>query len=205
MLIPGGRRVRLAPGRHDSPREGVCVIELASLLAGEEFSDRPRCVCVVLASFLRGWNDRAPHAKRQRLAPYAARVVGSRASRRVTIERRDRCLEWAGATMRRGPIRRLFSLARFRLRIAVLCGLRAALRLNQGAGDYAARVAIARGSPEDAFRLLEALLAIGGTPKTNGSLNGHGTMSGNGSANGTGATNGNGALPRSRSRVATRA
>ena len=45
------------------------MVELASLIAQEEFSDRPRCVCPVIGAFLRGWNDRAPYAERQRLGP----------------------------------------------------------------------------------------------------------------------------------------
>jgi len=43
-------RLRLQPGSHRSPRDGVCVVELASVLAGERFSDRPRCVCEVIAA-----------------------------------------------------------------------------------------------------------------------------------------------------------
>jgi hypothetical protein len=50
--------VRLEPGTHRSPSDGVCLLELASMVARETFSDRPRCVCVVIAAFLRGWNDR---------------------------------------------------------------------------------------------------------------------------------------------------
>ncbi len=71
-VIAGDIPVRLTAGGHSSPREGVCVVELASLIAREEFSDRPRCVCPVIGAFLRGWNDRAPYAERQRLSPHAA-------------------------------------------------------------------------------------------------------------------------------------
>jgi hypothetical protein len=37
----------------------------------------------------------------------------------------------------------------------------AAVRLNEGAGDYAARIAAARGDERATFELLEALLALG--------------------------------------------
>jgi hypothetical protein len=37
--------LRLDPGAHRSPSDGVCLLELASLIAREPFSDRPRCVC----------------------------------------------------------------------------------------------------------------------------------------------------------------
>ena len=160
-LMPEGRPVRLTPGAHSSPQQGVCVVELASVIAKERFSDRPRCVCPVIGAFLRGWNDRAPYAQRQRLSPYAARIVGSRGISRVTRERRDICLEWGGADLAHGAARRLWSRSGMRVRIAVFCGLRAAVRLSEGAGDYASRVAFARGDPEGAFELLDTLLAVG--------------------------------------------
>jgi hypothetical protein len=160
-VMPDGTPVRLASGSHSSPSEGVCVVELASVIAEEEFSDRPGCVCPVIGAFLRGWNDRAPHTERQRLGPYAARIVGSRGSPWVTRERRDICLQWAGAEPGRGVVRRLWSRVEMRLRIAVFCGLGAIVRLDEGAGDYAARIMAARGDTERAFELLDTLLATG--------------------------------------------
>ena len=52
-----------------------------------------------------------------------------------------------------------------RLRVAAACGVVAAVRLNEGAGDYAARVATTRGDRRAAFELLEALLALGEEPR----------------------------------------
>src|SRR5438093_11071621 len=105
-LSPTLQRMRLTPGRHGSPGEGACVVELASIVAGEDFSDRPSCVCPVIAGFLRGWNDRSAYSDRQRLRPYATRIVGTRADKRVTRERHDLCLEWVGADLRHGRLRR---------------------------------------------------------------------------------------------------
>jgi hypothetical protein len=158
---PAGDRVRLGPGRHSSPAEGACVVELASVLAGERFSDRPRCVCPVIAAFLRGWNDRAAYADRQRLRPYARRIVGTRAGRRVTRKRRDACLEWVGAGSRGGPARRLLTRVWVRFRIAVFCGIAYARRFDEGAAEYAARVLYGRRDVVGAFALLDLLLAIG--------------------------------------------
>ena len=159
--------VRLAPGSHSTPREGVCVVELASMLGGEEFSDRPRCVCPVIAAFLRSWNDRAAHADRQRLKPYAQLIVGSRGSRRLTRARREICLRWVGDEDDLGPVRRGLKRAWMRLRIGVYVGFASAARLDEGAGEYAARLAFSRGDREGAFGLLDALLATGtkGTPE----------------------------------------
>jgi len=178
-VMPDGTPVRLASGSHSSPREGVCVVELASVIAEEEFSDRPSCVCPVIGAFLRGWNDRAPHAERQRLGPYAARIVGSRGSRRVTRERREICLAWAGADPGHGVARRLWSGVSMRLRIAVFCGLGATVRPDEGAGDYAARITAARGDTERAFELLDTLLATGDEQRPDQSAV---TINGNGQA-----------------------
>ena len=150
-------------------------------------------MCPVIGAFLRGWNDRAPYAERQRLGPYAKRIVGSRGGPRVTRERRDICLRWAGADLGHGALRRLRSRAAMRVRIAVFCGPGAALRPNEGAGDYAARVAMARGDLEGAFELLETLLAVGEGERLDlqpfrAAADGNAHLNGNG----LGATNGSG-------------
>ena len=190
-LMPDGRRVRLAQGAHSSPEEGVCVVELASVIAKEEFSDRPECVCPLIASFLRGWNDRASHAERQLLGPYAARIVGSRGNRKVTRERRDICLAWTGADLTQGAVRGLLVRTGMRIRIAVFCGIGAALRPNEGVGDYTSRVVLVRGDPEGAFELLETLLSVGEEPRP-----GRPPVAGNGKdpehTNGNGDTRANG-------------
>ena len=49
--------IKLGKGKHSSPEEGACVMELASMLASEPFSDHPASVCPVIASFLRAYND----------------------------------------------------------------------------------------------------------------------------------------------------
>jgi hypothetical protein len=153
--------VRLEPGAHRSPRDGVCLMELASIVANEGFSDRPRCVCEVIAAFLRDWNDRSSHAQRQQLRPYARRVVGSRSGRSVTRRRRDLCLIWAGASLSGNPMSRAMRRLAMRLRILALVGLRPALRLNQGAGQLAARVVFSRYDSPTGLRLVDTLLEIG--------------------------------------------
>jgi hypothetical protein len=153
--------VRLEPGAHRSPRDGVCLLELASLMAREPFSDRPRCVCVVIAAFLRGWNDRAGHADRQALRPYARRIVGSRSRRSVTRRRRDICLTWAGADLTGNWASRAIRRWGMRFRILALVGVRAAMRLNEGAGEVASRVVFSRYDSETGLRLVDTLLAVG--------------------------------------------
>lgn len=67
----------LARGRHSGPAHGACFMELASMLAGERFSDGPRCSDPVLAAFARGVNDALDDECRQRLLPLVPDVVGT--------------------------------------------------------------------------------------------------------------------------------
>jgi hypothetical protein len=70
----------LREGEHESPSAGLCVMEAAAFIAGEEHSDHPDCVSPVIAAFLRSWNDGLPDdATRTRLLkPYVRRVIGTR-------------------------------------------------------------------------------------------------------------------------------
>jgi hypothetical protein len=86
--------VRLSRGAHAAPAEGVCVVELASLLSGEPFSDRPKSVCPALRSFLHGYNDGLPDHLRQDLYGLGSDIVGTRSIAAVTAWRARLCLGW---------------------------------------------------------------------------------------------------------------
>jgi hypothetical protein len=189
----------LEPGSHSSPEQGVCIVELASILARERFSDEPDCVCAVIGAFLRSWNDRASYVDRQRLRPYAERIVGTRSRRAITHRRRDICLVWSNlAGLDGGPLSRSFARVRARIRIGWLLGLGSALRLNRGAGEYAALVCFSRHGSEASFRLLDRLLTVGdegrNPPPDNGAPQAEPSAPPalNGDANDNGHTNGNG-------------
>ncbi len=137
--------VRLSRGAHSSPDRGVCVMELASMLAGERFSDQPRSVSPVIGSFLRTYNDRVDDDRRQDLYAYAARVVGTRAPRPVERARARLCIAWA---RRRG----------------VRAPLVVRIRASAAAGAVAANLAASDASPEghaSALALLDRLIATG--------------------------------------------
>lgn len=68
----------LAPGRHRNPRKGACFMEMASYLAGERWSDHPRCTQPLLAAMAREVNDRVGDNARQELVPLIPSVVGLR-------------------------------------------------------------------------------------------------------------------------------
>ena len=93
--------IKLSKGRHDSPEEGACVMELASMLAGEPFSDHPVSVCPVIGSCLRAYNDWIDDDHRQDLYRYASKVVGTRGPQELQRARADRVSAWAGEAARR--------------------------------------------------------------------------------------------------------
>lgn len=86
--------IKLSRGKHHSPDEGACVMELASMLGGEEFSDHPMSVCPVIAALLRAHNDSIDDDRREDLYAYASKVVGSRSSGAVQDARAGRLSEW---------------------------------------------------------------------------------------------------------------
>ena len=95
MSTVSHQTIKLSKGKHSSPSDGACVMELASMLAGEKFTDHPESVCPAIGSFLRAYNDLVEDDRRQDLYAYAARAVGSRSAVEVERERAERLLEWA--------------------------------------------------------------------------------------------------------------
>jgi hypothetical protein len=87
--------ISLSRGKHASREDGACVMELASMLAGERFTDHPASVCPVIGGFLRAYNDMVDDDRRQDLYESASLVVGSRASPAVMRGRADRLTAWA--------------------------------------------------------------------------------------------------------------
>ena len=75
--IPDGIPV-LSRGRHRSPRRGACFMELASVLAGERWSDHPASTHPLLGQLARQVNDVTSDDERQLLAPMIPSVVGRR-------------------------------------------------------------------------------------------------------------------------------
>jgi hypothetical protein len=83
-------------------------MEVASMLADEPFSDEPRCVCPVIAEFLRTYNDQVDDTRRQDLYAYASLVVGTRDDPARERQRANLCLDWwlAASAPRRMQLRR---------------------------------------------------------------------------------------------------
>jgi hypothetical protein len=93
--VPSHQTIRLSRGRHAGPHEGACVMELASMLAGEPFGDHPACASPVIAALLRAYNDRVGDERRQDLRSYASVVVGTRGDEALEAARAALCARWA--------------------------------------------------------------------------------------------------------------
>lgn len=74
--VPDGLPV-LDAGAHRDARSGSCVMEYVSVLAGERFSDRPRCTHPAVAALAWQVNDAVSHSVRQELALRAPALVGA--------------------------------------------------------------------------------------------------------------------------------
>jgi hypothetical protein len=148
MKASSHQTVRLARGRHASHHAGVCVMELASMLAHEPFSDRARSVSPTIGAFLRTYNDGVDDVRRQDLYPVAAAIVGTAARRAVERQRISRCLAFA------------------RELGAQLPGRRAALGLAtpEAAGAWAARTALDAVAHDAALALVDELVAMSVRP-----------------------------------------
>jgi len=66
----------LSRGKHRNSRKGACFMEMASVLAGERWSDQPRCTHPLLAELARHVNDCTSDDHRQQLAVLIPSVVG---------------------------------------------------------------------------------------------------------------------------------
>jgi hypothetical protein len=80
-------------------------MELASMLAGEPFTDRPACTDPVLGGLLRAYNDTVDQERRQDLYAVASMVVGTAAGEEVERARAARCIAFAEAHRRRSRFR----------------------------------------------------------------------------------------------------
>lgn len=91
----------LSARAHRTPRDGACFMELASLLAGERWSDHPRCTHPVLCVLARAINDACSDDGRQQLAPLVPDVIGRNADDpRITAALYQYCAE---VCLRRNP------------------------------------------------------------------------------------------------------
>jgi len=71
------KNIKLKSGATSANDHEMCVMEAVAYVAGEPWSDRPKCASKVIAAFCRSWNDSMDDATRQRLKPYVPKLIGT--------------------------------------------------------------------------------------------------------------------------------
>jgi hypothetical protein len=70
-------RVELVAGIGNRESGRLCVMSLVAWLAGEAHGDSPACASPLIRAFAIPLNDNMPPAVRQRLKPFAPRIIGT--------------------------------------------------------------------------------------------------------------------------------
>jgi hypothetical protein len=147
-------------------------MELASMLAGEDFTDHPQAACPVIGAFLRAYNDCIDDAERQDLYAYAAKVVGTRSTFEVECPRAELCREAVqrikaagGDCAQASSWPRLPGwLRRWGRRAGrEFVGRRAGLTFGQAEVDYGGVLKPDNGRHRAALRLVDELIGVGGS------------------------------------------
>ena len=88
--------LELKQGAHLDRDKGMCVMEAVAYLAGREHSDHPPCVCPVIGTFLRNWNDNLPddETRTRLLKPLVPLVIGTKSTPEVEERRSYMALDW---------------------------------------------------------------------------------------------------------------
>lgn len=114
MAQANHQTIRLGKGKHWSPEDGACVMELASMLAGEPFSDHPRSVSPSIAAFMRAYNDSLDDERRQSLYAFASTCVGTAGPTSLEEARTRALVAFADAQWERRAERSLLERVRYR-------------------------------------------------------------------------------------------
>lgn len=69
--------VELVAGIGDPRLNRFCIMSFVAFMAGEYFGDRPRTASQIIRKFVIPLNDRVDPATRQRLKPFAPRIIGT--------------------------------------------------------------------------------------------------------------------------------
>lgn len=87
--------IQLSRDAHDDIAQGMCVMEAAAWLAGEDHTDAPKCVSHVIAAFCRSWNDALNDKDRNRLLkPLIPRLVNTRGDKALEKRRSLMAADW---------------------------------------------------------------------------------------------------------------
>lgn len=93
----------LKSGTHQSPEEGMCIMEAVAYFNKEPHSDKPKCACPALTAFIIQINDSMNDEERSMLKPYILKLIGTRdghSYKRAKILARSAIVEITPSVMR---------------------------------------------------------------------------------------------------------
>jgi hypothetical protein len=70
--------IKLSKGNHESPNEGMCIMECVAYIAGEAHTDHPKCASPVCTSYAIRVNDKSTSKQRDTLTKFVLRLAGSK-------------------------------------------------------------------------------------------------------------------------------
>jgi hypothetical protein len=136
----------LSRGRHRRPSKGACFMELASFLAGEKWSDHPRCTHPLLGTLARAVNDQTSDAARGRLAGLIPEVIGL-----TSDDLRVDATIALGCAQAALPVASIESQRVMAVSVLTAEGVLARLE-GRSVGDFSARTRLALAAAPDASR-----------------------------------------------------
>jgi hypothetical protein len=85
----------LSAGAHADLEKGMCIMEATAYVAGEDWSDHPKCACPVIGAFMRAWNDGLLSDDRETLLrPLIPQLVNTRGSKALEQRRATMAADW---------------------------------------------------------------------------------------------------------------
>ena len=88
----------LSRGGHQAGGGEFCVMEAVAFIAGEPWTDHPKCASRVIGAFMRSWNDDLDDDQRQMLKPYVLRLAGTAGTPDQEDRRAFMAADWAVRT-----------------------------------------------------------------------------------------------------------
>ncbi len=88
----------LSRGGHQAGGGEFCVMEAVAFIAGEPWTDHPKCASRVIGAFMRSWNDSLDDDQRQMLKPYVLRLAGTAGTPDQEDRRAFMAADWAVRT-----------------------------------------------------------------------------------------------------------
>jgi hypothetical protein len=84
----------LSRGAHSANSGEACVMEMVACLAGEDWSDTPKCVSPTIGAFMRNLNDNVDDETRQKLKRFIPLVMNTNTGEADDLRRSWMAMDW---------------------------------------------------------------------------------------------------------------